>query len=183
LESIHDNDRALCVLDGFLPVSWTQLRKPFSAWACNKQTGAKVNVARPELAERPAIAVLASMSICGLFPAVLLLDGRYYIDGGYRFNLPLLTNWQDFDEVYLLIGKPRPHDYQGTGILSNLIRNANLLMLDQIADVLDETRGHPNVHVIWPVIGGECSMLRFDHTLIEMAYEYTVKHMNKEVEL
>jgi predicted acylesterase/phospholipase RssA len=180
LESIHDNDRIIVMLDGVLHPSWKTMLKPFSAWACNRRTGDKMNVARPELADRPATAVLASMSICGLFPSVPLLDGEEYIDGGYRFNLPLPTNWRDFDEVYLLIGKPRAHDYQGTGILTNLIRNANLLMLDQIADVLDEVAGDPRVKVIWPVIGGECSMLRFDHSLIEKAYEYTVKHMMKE---
>ncbi|MEI6165996.1 MAG: patatin-like phospholipase family protein [bacterium] len=183
LESIHDNDRIMCVLNGFLPTSWNMIRKPFSAWACNKRTGEKVNVARPELANSPAMAVLASMSICGLFPSVPLLDGEDYIDGGYRFNLPLPSNWHDFDEVYLLIGKPRPHDYKGTGIISNMIRNANLLMLDQIADVLDETMGDPKVKVIWPIMGGENSMLRFDHRLIEQAYDWTVKHMNKEIGL
>lgn len=183
LNSIHENDRIITCLDGFLPLSWAGMRKPFSAWACNKQTGEKMNVARIELAARPTDAVLASMSICGFFPPVPLLDGNQYIDGGMRFNLPLLSNWRDFDEVYLLVGKPRPRDYHGDDILSNLIRNINILMLDQIADVLDETRGDPRVKVIWPVMGGEGSMLRFDHSLIEKAHEYTVKHMNKEVEL
>ena len=180
LESIHDNDRIMTSLDGVLPADWSKITTPFSAWACNKRTGEKVNVARREMADRPATAVLASMSICGMFPSVHLLDGKEYIDGGYRFNLPLPTNWSDFDEIYLLIGKPRPHEYQGTGILSNLIRNANLLMLDQIVDVLDEVKGDPRVKVIWPVLGGECSMLRFDHSLIEKAYEFTVKQIMKD---
>lgn len=182
LESIHDNDRIMVSLDGVLPLYWSGMRKPFYAWACNQRTGYRVNVARPELANRPAMAVLASMSICGFFPAVQLLDGEMYIDGGMRFNLPLLSNWNDYDDVYLIIAKPRPADYQGSGIITNLIRNLNILMLDQISDVLDETRGSTKVHVIWPVIGGETSVLRFDHDLIGKAYDYTIKHMMKEIE-
>lgn len=180
IESIHENDRILACLEGMLPVSWDGLTTPFSAWACKLQTGERVNVARPELSQYPAQAVLASLSISGLFPPVMLLDGERYIDGGVRFNLPLLRNWVDFDEVYLLIAKPRPSDYVGSGILTNLLRNLNLLMLDQIADVLDETKGNPAVHVIWPTIAGSGSMLRFDHYLIEEAYDYTVEKLRKE---
>lgn len=183
LESIHDNDRIMVSLDGVLPVKWSGMQKPFSAWACKKRNGELVNVSRPELADRPATAVLASMSICGFFPAVPLLDGEEYIDGGMRFNLPLQSNWRDYDEVYLLIAKPRPSDYQGSGIITNLIRNMNILMLDQIADVLDQTRNAPSVRVIWPIIGGETSMLRFDHTLIGKAYAFTINNMMKEVDV
>jgi predicted acylesterase/phospholipase RssA len=183
LESIHDNDRIMVSLDGVLPLKWDGMKKPFSAWACKKRNGELVNVARPELADRPAMAVLASMSICGFFPSVPLLDGEDYIDGGYRFNLPLLNNWRDFDEVYLMIAKPRPADYQGTGILTNLIRNLNIVMLNQIADVLDHTQNAPAVRVIWPILGGETSMLRFNHDLIGQAYAFTINNMMKEVDV
>lgn len=169
IESIQDNDRIRCALEGMLPASFGQFIKPFHAWACRRRTGDCVNVARPELAATPSDAVLASMSICGMFPAVGLLDGEDYIDGGVRFNLPLLANWRDYDAVYLLIAKPRAQDYQGRGVISNLVRNLNLLMLDQIVDVLDQTRGAPNVHVVWPEIPGSGSMLRFDHDLIDVS--------------
>lgn len=182
IESIHDNDRIMVSLDGILPLTWDGMKKPFSAWACKKHTGEKVNVARPELADRPETAVLASMSISGFFPAVSLMDGDEYIDGGVRFNLPLLSNWREFDEVYLIIAQPRPADYQGSGILTNLIRNVNILMLDQIADVLDETAGSPKVKVIWPVIAGDTSMMRFNHDLIKTAYEYTIKHIKENAQ-
>ena len=120
------------------------------------------------------------MSISGIFPAVRLLDGERYVDGGMRFNLPLLSNWKDFDDVWLLIGHTKPEDYVGNDIVSNLIRNVNILRLDQIQDVLDETKGAPNVHVIWPDVSSAASMLHFDHSLIGESYRATITQLQKE---
>ena len=116
VESVFENDLILCMLEGALPPVWTKLVKPFSAWACVERNGAIVNVARPELTGSPAEAVHASMSLPGIFPSVTLGDGERYVDGGMRFNLPLLSNWREFDEVWLLIGHTKPEDYKGTGI-------------------------------------------------------------------
>lgn len=178
IDSIMDNDRVAAALEGMLPLEWSGFRKSFFAWAVNKRTGNQVNVARPELTAIPAEAILASMAICGLFPAVALDDGEEYIDGGVRFNLPLPPNWMDYGRIYLLIAKQRPQDYRGTGVVSNLVRNVNVMMLDQIYDVLDATRGAPNVTVIWPDISGAGSMLRFDHTLIDAARAYTLRTLD-----
>lgn len=180
LDSIHDSDRIRVILEAILPHRWDKLIKPFSAWACKQRDGERINVAQPELAEMPADAVLASMSISGIFPAVRLLDGENYIDGGVRFNLPLLSNWQDYDEVWLLIGKIRPQDYVGRGIISNLIRNLDILAMDQILDVLDETAGNPKVHVIWPDLRCKTGALRFDHDLIDSAYLFAVNQLIAE---
>lgn len=179
LNSIHENDRILSCLEGMFPVYWSGMRTPFSAWACRIQTGEKMNVARPELSRYPAEAVLASLSIAGFFPPVTLLDGEDYVDGGVRFNLPLPANHPDFDEVYLLIATPRPSDYQGRTILTNLVRNLNILMLDQVADILEETHGDPRVRVIWPQISGAGSMLRLNHDLIDQAYRYTANRIEQ----
>lgn len=180
IESIHLSDRIEVCLDGCLPLEWSRMQIPFMAWACNKRNGVAVNVARPELAGRPAEAVLASMSISGLFPSVRLLDGEDYIDGGMRFNLPLPMPYDDYEEVYLFIAQPLPQDYRGSGVVTNLIRNLNILRLDQILDPLDQTRGDKKVHVLWPGVTGETSMLRFNHNLIDEAYEYTIKKLGKE---
>jgi predicted acylesterase/phospholipase RssA len=179
LESIHDSDRIRIILDGIIPPAWGKIAKPFHAWACRQRNGERINVARPELATTPAEAVLASMSISGIFPSICLLDGERYVDGGLRFNLPLLSNWRDFDEVWLLIGQTRPQDYSGRGIISNLIRNINILSLDQIQDVLEETSGSPKVNVIWPDVPSKASMLHFDHNLIEAAFWWTMEHLQK----
>ena len=75
LESIHDNDRIRNLLATTLPPNYPCFEKPFSAWATRLSDGERVNVFRTELTPTPAEAVLASMSICGLFPAVTLADG------------------------------------------------------------------------------------------------------------
>ena len=179
LESIHDNDRIRATLAARLPAEWAAMRKPCHFWATRKRNGDKINVARPELAHGPVEAVLASMSICGLFPAVKLNDGEDYVDGGVRFNLPMIPP-DDFDQVYLIIAKPRPQEYRGRGVVSNLIRNINLAMLDQVWDVLEQTAQNPKVRVIWPDIGGETSMLQFDHDLISRTYVHVSRQINEE---
>lgn len=178
LESVHDSDRILAVLEGMLPVTWDKYRKPIHVWACKRRNGERVNVAREE--NVPALAILASMSICGIFPAVTLADGEAYIDGGPRFNLPLLPNWREYDEVWLIIGRTRPQDYKGGGIVSNLVRNAGIMALDQIQDVLEEAAGAPHVRVIWPELECDKSMLRFDHELIDQVYWNTVLILDKK---
>jgi len=180
IESIQDNDRIRYLLEGSLPVSWESMKKPFFAWAVRRDTADLVNVARQELAPTPADACLASMAICGLFPSVLLRDGHRYIDGGVRCNLPYGDAMNaEFDEVYLLIGKPRPAPYtRERGVVHNLIRNLNIAMLDQIRDVTDAARGNPKVRILWPDISDYgLSMLRFDHSLIAKAYDYATRAM------
>ena len=183
LESIHDNARIKIVLDGALPYAWYNVVKPFSAWATRLSDCAYINVARPEIAATPADAVLASMSICGLFPSVTLLDGETYIDGGVRFNLPLTLDWEDYDDVYLLIASPRPADYpRQNGILTNLIRNVQALAFDQIDDILRTTAKAPTVRVIWPDCRSDSGLLHFDHDLIEDAYLKTMNILHNQKE-
>lgn len=160
LESIHDNDRIRGSLEASLSPDWSAMQKPLQIWAARLRDGGLCNVARPEVAQFPSDAVLASMSISGFFPAVELDDGECYVDGGVRFNLPLPSDWREYEAVYLLVASPRPQDYpRRSGILTNLIRNVQILALDQIQDVLDETAGAPNVHVIWPDVSSNRGML------------------------
>jgi predicted acylesterase/phospholipase RssA len=182
IESIQDNDRIRVVLEGSLPVAWDGLKKPFAAWAVRRDTADLVNVARPELAPTPADACLASMAICGMFPSVPLLDGNRYIDGGVRFNLPFHSaDAIDMDEVYLLVGKPRPAPYtRERGVLHNLVRNLNIAMLDQIRDVTDGAAHNPKIRVIWPAFKDDgLSMLHFDHDLIERAADSAARVLRR----
>ena len=124
-------------------------------------------------------AVLASMSISGVFPHVNI-NGEDYADGGVRANLPLPANWREFDEIYLLIAS-RPVDYtKRHGILSKLLLNLDWYALDQIEDTVallatehKRLRG-PRVHVIWPAIGRDAGALRFRHEFIDQAYQQTM---------
>jgi len=170
------NEPILRLLDELCAPSFADQDLPFSAWATRLATGESVNVARPEIAARPALAALASMSICGVFPAVNLDDGYSYIDGGVRRNLPLPANWQDYDEVWLLIASGAPRDYQARpGILTNLLRNVHVLMLDQTEDVLEQTANCPQVRVVWPTVRVPRGALHFDHALIGEAYVQTAQ--------
>lgn len=184
LDSFLDNAPIRRLLADLLPASWSDMSIPFQAWATELLSGASVNVAHPSIAATPADAVLASMSICGVFPPVCLKDGREYVDGGVRRNLPLPQDFHRYNEVYLLIASQRPKDYRKqTGILTHLLRNVQYLMLDQIEDVFDEVRSdilpgcqlsrRPTVHVLWPDVRVERGALHFDHQLMDKAAQIT----------
>jgi predicted acylesterase/phospholipase RssA len=163
------------ILEGFASSSYQNLRKGLACWAADYRTGSAVNAARPEIFADPAQAALASMSISGVFPPQIGLDGVPYIDGGIRRNLPLPANWRDYDHVYLCIASPQPRDYSlKGGILTHLIRNLQIAMYDQIRDPLDETAGAQNVTVLWPDVHTAKGFLHFDHSLIERAFAATL---------
>lgn len=190
LNSFLDNAPIRALLHELLPPTWDEMRLPLQAWATELLSGASVNVANPALAPTPADAILASMSICGVFPPVTLADGLQYVDGGVRRNLPLPYDHAQYDSVWLLVASQRPTDYRKTrGILTHLMRNVQYLMLDQIEDAIETAMQSPgplphngravsaslnrqtctNVHVIWPQLPVERGALHFDHSLIAQA--------------
>ncbi len=171
--------------------------KPISVWATELLTGACRDVLNSQFGDAqiqnsaelyddvsPVFAVMASMAISGVFPPRRFYkDGKTFdfVDGGVRKNLPLPSNWRDYDEVWLLIATPNKFDtYQKkTGILTRLIRNIELLMYDQIADVLEETSGSPKVHVLWPPCETPHGMFRFDHALINSTREWSARKIKE----
>ncbi len=163
-----------------LPSRFESLGKKTHIWATRARDGSLSEMS--QVAEDVHTALLASLAISGVFPRVEV-NGEEYVDGGVRFNLPLLSTWKDFDEVWLLIGQGRPEEYgKKRGILRNLLLNVQWLMSDQILDVLDMTRGSSKVHVIWPQVHTDVGMLRFDHGLIEQSQIETrsiLKRMNR----
>lgn len=182
LESIHANDRIRAVLEGALPVEWSRLGKPLYAWATRLRDGASRDVASEERADFPAEAVLASMSISGFFPPVQLKDGELYVDGGTSNNLGLSPDWMTYDEVWLLVASPRPQDYtRRRGLVTNLMRNVQMLAIDQIEDaiyglhVTMNLRGEtgPLVRIVRPNVPHSGGLLHFNHDLIEQAYVNT----------
>ncbi len=168
------------LLESTLVSGWNDLIMPLRVWSTDVQNGNIKDTAESALASTPAQAILSSMSICGVFPPVILNDGRAYVDGGVRLNLPLPNNWRDYDDVYLLIATGGSLDYHRKhGILTNLIRNVQIMQFDQIADVLAVTDGAPNVHVVWPQIPTPRGALHFDHRLITEAYHLTIKALGR----
>ena len=157
-------------LQRLLPSHWADYRKPVSTWTVQSGSCLKINSFRESLARSPEEAVAMSACIPAVFPPLRGMDGRYYIDGGLRNNVPLPADWQEWREVWLLIATGAPESTEPAGtVLGNALRAFRTLMADQILDVLEQVEGAPNVHVIWPRIKTP-SMLEFDHRLISAAY-------------
>lgn len=139
-------------------------------------------------------AVLASMSISGIFPYVSI-RGDEYTDGGVCENLPLPEEWVNFDEVYLLIAAPPVfYDPKAGKGLTRLLRNLSWNMQDHINDVIatvemtvarmKRNREHaPRVFVVRPQCGERAGMLRFDHALIREARRQTLEQIQVQREM
>ena len=178
-----DSAPILSLLEHYLPEHFDRLTLQLQCWAVNARDGGAVNVARPELARSPAEAALASMSICGVFAPVRLLDGNEYFDGGPAMNLPVPANANDFDEIYLLVATGRPGSYSDDeSMLTRLIHNAHWMMDDQIHDTIAQAREscRAKVHVIWPDLPTPRGALHFDHNLIDQAQLWTEAWIRKE---
>jgi len=84
-------------------------------------------------------AVLASMSIAGVFAAVNIpVPGRpqsecNFVDGGTAAYIPLPDNWLTYDEVYLLVAR-RPLNYEpsNNNLVGRLLRNTDMMISGQI---------------------------------------------------
>lgn len=176
LANVCEGHSVLRTLDNWLPRTFDALQKPCSTWTVQAGTSRLINAMRPTIASCPAQAVAMSSRIPAVFPPIMGVDGLLYIDGGVRHNLPLPPDWRDYDDVYLLIATGAPENTEPAGtVLGNLLRVFRHLMADQILDVLDEVSGAPNVHVIWPKM--KTDILRFDHSLIDLAYATSLEQM------
>jgi predicted acylesterase/phospholipase RssA len=166
------------VLEKYLPRSFFQLEKPLQVFSVRTLDGACLSMG--DVTRELRTAVMASMSICGVFPKVRIPDddfsAREYVDGSPKNNLGVPDNWKEFDEIYVLIAGGAPQSYRKrTGILTNLIQNAAWMGDDQIDDdVLDLMDAAPEkVHVIWPRLPHPKGALHFDHDLIRAAHDFT----------
>jgi predicted acylesterase/phospholipase RssA len=154
------------LLKKYLPVMFGLLEKPCYIFATNMKTGDAVQFGACR-DEDLVPAVLASMAISGVFPPVNGLS-----DGGTSANLPWPANWQEFDEIYLLVAK-RPLDYSRVDtMLSRLFYNFDLYLEDQMSDTIELARfaAGDRVKVIRPAVSSYTGMLRFNHQLIDDAY-------------
>lgn len=174
LDSIMESGRVLGLLDSLLPSGPVS---NLSVWATDMTTWKPCNLAQPQI--RLPDAVLASMSVPSIFPAVRL-GGCVYQDGGLRFNVPLPSDWQTYDEVYILIASAHPRVYQGgVPILTQAVRAINVLMYDQIGDVLEQTAGDSRVSVIWPKVSSAKGLTHLDHDLIAQAEALTNSQLER----
>jgi predicted acylesterase/phospholipase RssA len=114
-------------------------RKGLTVYATELGSGAgrELSIRATDKSSRMAQCLLASMSICGVFPPVTL-DGVELTDGGTSNNAAMPENWANYDEVWLLIaGGARDWKKCGEGIITRLMRNAWMYGRDQIVDAIE----------------------------------------------
>lgn len=166
------------LLERYLPKSFDSLLKPLSVFATDEQTAREVELHRGDLHQ----ALLASISIPGVFPAVrhvIAPDGyhRLLSDGGTTANVPLLLHWRKVREITLLVAK-RPIEFRDGNIISRLIRNMDFCAEDQVNDVCElVARRHQNARILRPAVGSAASCLHFDHELIDKAFAWTCRRL------
>jgi predicted acylesterase/phospholipase RssA len=176
LDSIMSNTRIHKALKAALPLD---IPSNLNVWATKLPDLTKVNVADPNVSPDLPTAVLASMSIHGIWPVVRLKDGYDYTDGGFRFNLPYDDAvYPDFDEVWLLVGSGKPNKYIAgqKNLLTIAQQDISWLVENSTLTVLEKYVNTPKVKVVWPLI--DSPNLSFDHSLIEKAYDEAKKQIS-----
>lgn len=161
LRSIMDTSAVRCTLERLLPDATPG---NLTVWATDMSAWQTVNLARPNVLLTRA--VLASMSVPLIFPSVRI-NGVEYQDGGLRFNVPLPSDWRNYDETWILIASSNPRVYRGgMPLVTDAVRALNVMMYDQIGDVLEQVADDPRVHVLWPRCGTSRVLTHLDHDLI-----------------
>lgn len=187
VDSIWRGERARSLLDRLLPASWDLYATPCSTWATRMADVGRANTWSASLAETPAQAVYASMAIPGVLPPAMLMDGQAYVDGGLRANLPASPAYGDWDEMWVVVATgPRRSYAPPRGLMSAALNAFGMLIDDQTLDVWDDLSacvwpgcgGAGRIRLLWPEIGKRRGMLRWNHSLIDEAYEWT----NRELE-
>ncbi|MBN1671200.1 MAG: patatin-like phospholipase family protein [Kiritimatiellae bacterium] len=168
-----DPSRISGLLAAHVPWRFDMLIKPLTVWATNEPSGAQRGINSGDL----RAAVLASMSIAGVFPPVRI-GAEWFSDGGPTNYLGLAADWETFDDIYFLIASPpRQYPVERGGILTRLMRNIAWLIEDQIGETLHSVhrRAHAGqrIFVLRPHVANTGGSLRFNHKLIDQAFSAT----------
>jgi len=175
LSSMMSNIKIKKLLDSTFPVDFPD---NLSIWATNCRNRKKINVADYTIAGKLPTAVLASMSIRGIWDPVRLNDGDDYVDGGFRFNLPYDKSiFPNYDQVWLIVASGKPTQYISgqTDLIKILRQDIAWLVESSTLEVIEENIDDPKVKVIWPFV--ETPDMSFDHSLIDKAYEETKRQL------
>jgi predicted acylesterase/phospholipase RssA len=122
-------------------------------------------------------AVLASMSISGVFPPVKI-GSDTFVDGFGAHNLPVPKDLTPYDEIWLLVATGNPKDYlKTTGILTHLLRNIEFLIQGQMMESIDDAQRWSSpfkkIRLLWPAVHRRGSSFHFDHGLIDESFLWT----------
>lgn len=177
IDSFLSHDPIEKLLRKYLPETFDKLSKPLCIELTQHLAGLNFKATRGDLIK----SILASMSISGVFPPVEI-DGLFYSDGGTTQNVPWPNfNLNEYDEIWILIAA-RPIAYKGHGMLGALMWNMDLMANDQILDTITSLKKlyGPKVKVIWPRIDDLATgALRFDHSLIKLAYDLATRQLDR----
>jgi len=169
INSILKTEPIEALIKAQLPLAFSSLEKPLSIFATDDLSGKTVQWDEGNLRS----AVLASMSISGIFPSAWRGNNGPYSDGGTTENLPLPFDFNSYDEVYMMVAaRPLTYKRRRSGVFSRVLRNIDLLIEDQTREQIKFAReNHPAVTVLWPRLEAPNGTLHFDHDLIPRAYE------------
>jgi len=179
INSFLKHDKIEKLLRQLLPPTFNRLVKPLEVYFTVEQTGQSTFSSSGDLIEP----ILASMSIAGVFPPVVIDNGIHLVDGGTSANLPLPQDWKTYDEIYLLVAARPLYYRKSRGIITRLMYNIDLLLEDQIRDTIARVRRHKPgryVHVLRPQVRATRGSLHFDHDLINEAYIQTQQQLQRE---
>ena len=155
------------LLEKLLPPTFSDLKKPLTVCMTHEETGRSALALHGDLRR----AVLASMSIAGVFPPVSIGE-KVFSDGGPSQFLPLPGDYLAYDELWMLCAK-RPLSYakRNGSIIARMMYNIDLLYEAQVAATIFYTQqNHGCVRVIHPHVEAPRGSLEFDHGLIGEAY-------------
>jgi NTE family protein len=166
------------LLDALVPPRFEDCRMPLSVFATNENLHRADEFKEGDLRQ----AVLASLSIPGVFPPVAI-RGSDYSDGATHSYVPLPADCERYDEVWLIVARPPIRYTQDDSIVSRLMRSIHEMIEDQITDTIEAARGLcRRVQVVRPPCGASAPSLRFHHALIADAYQWTTDHMQQILE-
>lgn len=167
-----DNKPIKNLLTNFIPKDGNKFKKPCTVCAMRWGDCAPVYFSTKGEHSDYRDCVLASMSIAGVFPRVKI-NGEEYSDGGVRDNIPIPANYDMYDEVWVFIASAIPSSYKGRDtVITSLKRQVDALMFDQPCDVVDRFIDNPKFRIVWYKYEAPNGALRFDHQLIEEAYNF-----------
>ena len=163
------------MLSTLIPLRFEDCRMPLSVFATNE-----VLHRADELREGPLRqAVLASLSIAGVFPPVEMRNA-VYSDGGTHAYVPLPADCERYDEVWIIVARPPIRYHEDESIVSRLMRSIHEMIEDQVQDTIATARHLcKRVNVVRPPCGAAAPALRFDHGLIAESYQWTMDHIQQ----
>lgn len=126
------------LLNQHLPTTFNDLKKPLTVFFTRERDGFGdwCNGEADDEFQSLKAAVLSSMSISGVFPAVVSRTGETFTDGGTWNNYAIPDDWQQHDEVWILVANSRTDSNDTRRALGRLLSNLFLMGRGQLTRAL-----------------------------------------------